>query len=268
MFHAVTKWVEENDEGSAKDPEFVVVSTSDHECGGLTLGEQRDEDAEGEYLWYPDVYFGGKRSTEFLAADFLESTANKTDEEKRSYMTDYIIKDQMAVTDAQDDEIQRALDLAGEDDDGLSLTIWLASLHSWRAHVGWSTTGHSGVDVPLYVYTKRANDKIRDTFTGNHENTWIGQWTKNYLGLDLDSVSTKLNNGSNVQIGAGSANRSTPTARYHGGLKRVLPPIPAAASKRSIGYSHAENVRLFGNRGLRGDLSDRSHGAARRHYDL
>lgn len=267
MFEAVIEWVKKNDKGSAHDPEYVVISTSDHECGGLTLAEERVEDEEAEYAWYPDVLFGAKHSTEFLAAQLLEYAKNKSDDTITTYMRDVIIKDNLAIADVQDDEVQRAVALSKEDDSGLSLTIFLASILNWRAHLGWSTTGHSGVDVPLYVFLKHHNQNLIEQFAGNHENTWIGQWTARYLDLDLDAVSQKLNNGTNVDIGAGSANKTTPTGKYHGGVKRVLPSRPPAASRRSIGYSHLDNSRLFSNMAARAQSAhERSHSLAARSH--
>lgn len=268
MFEAVTKWVDENERGPSNDPEYIVISTSDHECGGLTLAEQRIEDKEAEYAWYPNVLFGAKHSTEFLSAQFLSWAKNKSDADQFNYMRDTIIKDNLAVADVQDDEVQRAVDLSKESDSGLSLTIWLASILNWRSHLGWSTTGHSGVDVPLYAYVKdKRNLSILEQFKGNHENTWIGQWTAKYLDLDLQSVSRKLNNGSDVQPGAQSANKTTYTGEYHSGTKRVLPNRPS--QKRNVGYSHLENTQLYSDYAKRAaNAHERSHSfAARSHLE-
>jgi alkaline phosphatase len=47
------------------------------------------------------------------------------------------------------------------------------------------------VDVNIYAVGSPARDKLR----GNHENTEIGQFIKEYLDLDLDSVTRILNSG-------------------------------------------------------------------------
>lgn len=269
MFQAVTEWVDKNEDGKANDPHYVVLSTSDHECGGLTLAEQRIEDEEAEYLWYPDVLYNAKHSTEFLAAQYLAWAKNNTVEaDQISYMRDTIIKDNLAVPNVQDDEVQRAFDLSKEDDSGLSLTIFLASILNWRAQLGWSTTGHSGVDVPLYAYVKhhKKNRHFLDQFAGNHENTFIGQWTAKWLNLDLAAVTQTLNNGSTVPAGSGSQNKTTSIGSYHSGKKRVLPARPASsAQRRSVGYSHLENTRLMGQMAKRAAGShERSHAIAAR----
>ncbi|CEH17480.1 alkaline phosphatase [Ceraceosorus bombacis] len=247
LWTAVSQWVDANDASqSSDDPEIVLLSTSDHECGGLTLALQRPEDEEAEYAWYPDVLNNSTHSTEYLAAQFYKyaEAENRTDGELRDYMVQTILPS-LGQSDIDEDETARALELAKEDDDGLALTIYLASLVNWRAHLGWSTTGHSGLDVNLYLHVapQHAQQKLAASFVGNHENTWIGSWTASWLELDLTSVTRQLNNGTLVgAAGEGSANLTTPTGRYHGGPKHVLPALPPR--RRGVGYSHRENTSL------------------------
>jgi hypothetical protein len=47
------------------------------------------------------------------------------------------------------------------------------------------------VDVNIYAVGSPAREKL----TGNHENTEIGKFIKEYLELDLDSVTRLLNSG-------------------------------------------------------------------------
>lgn len=268
MVEAVAKWVDDNDTGST-DPDVVMVGTSDHECGGLTLALQRPEDKSAFYGWYPEPVLAATHTTEYLAADFLKATANQTDDEKRTYMTETIIKKGLGVTDANNDEIQRALDLAKVSDSGLSMNIWLASIISWRAQIGWSTTGHSGVDVNLYYHEAPRYNKTRasrlEQFKGNHENTWVGNWTVGWLGLDnMQNITDTLNNGSYswTQNHQDLTNFTTGLPKYHGGPARVVPALPAASKRANIGYSYNDNLHY-----LR-DFSAQSHRAARRAPEL
>jgi len=59
---------------------------------------------------------------------------------------------------------------------------------SRRAQVGWSSAGHSGVDVNLYAYGLNATG-----LAGNRENTEIGEHIASLLGLNLDVVTLELN---------------------------------------------------------------------------
>ncbi|KAL9935393.1 hypothetical protein V8E36_005741 [Tilletia maclaganii] len=245
---AVTKWIDANDDGLV-EPSILLASTSDHECGGLTLGLERPEDkGSAAYLWYPDVVLAAKHSTEYLAAAYLKYlSANKpAAADAFSYMKQTIITEGLGITDASDAEVQRAVDL-GPNGSGLPLTIWLSNLMNWRAHLGWSTTGHSGVDVNLYTYIASKWSKRRpiqdriSALDGNHENTWIGTFTTNLLGLDLQSITDKLNNGSyswtknNPDLRPFTANLD----KYHGGVAHV---IPAILSRRSVLDNSVEEV--------------------------
>lgn len=56
---------------------------------------------------------------------------------------------------------------------------------SRRAQVGWSTAGHSGVDVNLYAAGYNATGLV-----GNRENTEIGEHIAHMMGLNLEGEST------------------------------------------------------------------------------
>lgn len=52
---------------------------------------------------------------------------------------------------------------------------------SRRTQVGWSTSGHSGVDVPLYAFGYNSTG-----LTGNVENVEIGEHIAHAMGLGLE----------------------------------------------------------------------------------
>ena len=237
---AVRKWIDEN---GSDDDEYIMVSTADHECGGLALAWQRPEDSEGLYNWYPDVLFNANHTTEYLSEYFLNKTKNMDDDKKKKFMRDTIIKEQLGVHDVQNNEVDHALKVAKEDDEGLSLTIWLGTILNWRAHISWSSTGHSAVDVNLYYYSNDKSSKVLRELSGNHENTFIGEYIAKYGGFDLDAVTKKLNNGSDHKAGWGSRNHSTPTGEYHSGTKRVIPHVPALDKRgNDVFYSNLDNT--------------------------
>ncbi len=264
MVDAVSHWVEANDQGKGQEPEIVMIGTSDHECGGLSLAWQRPEDKEAYYGWYPDVVLNGTHSTEYLAADFLASTVNQTDAQKRDYMVNTIIKKGLGVQDANDGEVQRALDLAKVSDKGLSMNIWLAGMVNWRSSLAFATTGHSGTDVNLYYYESSKYSKTRsqrlEQFRGNHENTWVGTWTVKYLGLDLQPLTNKLNNGTWVWADHNDIkNYTTGLPTYHGGVQRVVPSLNQP-KQRGIGYSYTDNLPLLQ------EYADAAHRSAKRSH--
>jgi len=59
---------------------------------------------------------------------------------------------------------------------------------SRRAQIGWTTHGHSGVDVNIYA----SSLKDAKTLIGNHENTEIGDFLQDYLGVDVKPITDEL----------------------------------------------------------------------------
>ena len=55
-----------------------------------------------------------------------------------------------------------------------------------RASIGWTTGGHTAVDVNLYAFGP-GSERLR----GNHENAYLGRVVAGLLGLDLASVRTE-----------------------------------------------------------------------------
>lgn len=283
MVQAVVDWVDSNAANNPSEPETVMFSVADHECGGLTLGLQRAEDEEAYYGWYPDVLMNATHSTEFLAAQTAKwvAAANRTDADLSTYIRDEVVSKGLGIKDVQDGEIQRAVDLAKLKNQ-IPYTVWLSSIVNWRAHLGWSTTGHSGVSVGLYYHEAvpkktgtpkyQRYQKRRASVVGSHENTWIGEWIAEYLSLDLNSITKTLNNGSDYSWYNNWGDKlngfTDNLEHYHGGLARVIP-ARSASEKRDLhmGDSHADNEpllrRIHGAR-TGATLEERSHSVARR----
>ncbi|SJX64354.1 probable PHO8-repressible alkaline phosphatase vacuolar [Sporisorium reilianum f. sp. reilianum] len=287
MVQAVVEWVDSNAANNANEPETVIFSVADHECGGLTLGLQRSEDEEGFYGWYPDVLLNATRSTEFLASQTAKwvAAANRTDADLSSYIKTEIVGKGLGIADVQDGEVQRAVELSKLKNQ-IPYTVWLSSIVNWRAHLGWSTTGHSGVSVGLYYHEAKPKDvwseayksysQRRASVIGSHENTWIGKWIANYLQLDLASITKTLNNGSDYSWYNNWGDKlnvfTDKLEHYHGGLARVIPPR-SASEKRDLHIdSHAENEplmrRIHGPRVAAASIEERSHSAAARREEL
>ncbi|KAG2185611.1 hypothetical protein INT44_002404 [Umbelopsis vinacea] len=163
------------------NPGTVVVSTSDHETGGFTLGRQTTPDYP-EYKWEPAVIKRVKRSAESLARQLIAQKSFKPD-----YIKDYIIKESLGITDATDSEIAYLEKWQEKNLTSSNIEEHLANMVSVRALIGWTTHGHTAVDVNLYAYGPES-DKLR----GTHENTDIGDFISEYLGLDLAAITSQL----------------------------------------------------------------------------
>lgn len=113
----VKKYVDEH-------PDTIMISTSDHETGGLSLARQVSH-AYPEYLWYPDVLANVKSSTVALA-DLISQ--NRTKE----YVVETVLKDRLGITDATDEEIEQLLKSVD------NIDYYLADMVSIRAQLGVS----------------------------------------------------------------------------------------------------------------------------------
>ncbi|ORY97598.1 alkaline-phosphatase-like protein [Syncephalastrum racemosum] len=162
-------------------PETLLISTSDHETGGLSLARQVST-SYPEYLWYPDVLTRAKSSTVGLAKQLSDGKNKLT----RAFVTDTILRDSLGITDATKREINTLMGIKREK----PIDLYLADMISLRAQLGWATHGHSGVDVNLYAYG-RGSEHLR----GSHENIDIGHWISQFLDLDLAQITELLNKG-------------------------------------------------------------------------
>jgi alkaline phosphatase len=59
---------------------------------------------------------------------------------------------------------------------------------SVRAQIGWSTHGHSAVDVNVYCSGGPGTDAVR----GNVENTDIGKFLMDYIDVDVSDITKEL----------------------------------------------------------------------------
>lgn len=72
-----------------------------------------------------------------------------------------------------------------------------AEMISRRSQTGWSTHGHSAADVNIY-----SSDPIAArALVGNHENTEVGDFLREYLGVDVEAVTKELQeNGAGLTV--------------------------------------------------------------------
>lgn len=88
----------------------------------------------------------------------------------------------LGITDARDEELKK---LASDPEHA----IWtFADMISRRARIGWSTHGHSAVDVNVYS----SGGPHAEDIHGNVENTEIGKFLRNYLAVDTAAVTEEL----------------------------------------------------------------------------
>ncbi|EEP76920.1 repressible alkaline phosphatase [Uncinocarpus reesii 1704] len=165
----------------------VLVSTSDHETGGLAAARQLHE-SYPDYKWFPGVLANASHSSEHLEAklhDYLDNEGNSASaDKKRAYIRREFLEKGLGIFDAQDSEIDRLINPG----DQVPAAYVFADIISRRAQIGWATHGHSAADVNIYASSPH---DVLD-LVGNHENIEVGQFLAKYLDLDLGEITRKL----------------------------------------------------------------------------
>ncbi|KAG5917709.1 hypothetical protein E4U53_004171 [Claviceps sorghi] len=179
--------------------ETVLVATSDHETGGLATALQ-EPGRWPVYDWYPQVLANASQSCEKLAATLLKHVSSSSPsshdgaeaqahplnrQQLKRWIDKELVVPGLGISDATDQE----LTFLAEHPEA-SLTAFAAMI-SLRAHVGWSTHGHTAVDVNVYSSGGPEAERIR----GNVENTEIGQFLSRYLDVDVDEITRELRHG-------------------------------------------------------------------------
>lgn len=182
----------------------LALCTSDHETGGLATARQDDEFEYPEYRWFPGVLANASHSHPWIAHEYgnylhkkqglalsppniltddSEGPSDELTARSASAFLHDAVKTHLGIYDATDQEIQKIVDHE------LVYTGWLLSdMISRRAQTGWSTHGHSGADVNIYA----SDSKVAKALQGNHENTEIGSFMMDYLGVDVREVTKEL----------------------------------------------------------------------------
>lgn len=135
-----------------------------------------------EYLWYPSALARAAHSAERLAAEYSNYLSNNpSDPAIHSFITSSI-EEGLGIHDYTSDEISN---IANNPEQAL---YHYADMVSRRSQSGWSTHGHSAADVNIYA----SDQKLAAPLVGNHENTEIGAFLRNYLGVKVDEVTKEL----------------------------------------------------------------------------
>ncbi|MEI5638035.1 MULTISPECIES: alkaline phosphatase [unclassified Pseudoalteromonas] len=130
------------------NPDTVLVITADHSTGGLTLG------AHGQYRWERDVVAKVTGSARVIAEKLSQAKDVKAVWQATTgleYDSATELKLKAALKNnhkAVEKVVKEAIDLA--------------------SFTGWTTGGHTAIDVPVYAYGKGY-----EAFIGSHNNTAI-----------------------------------------------------------------------------------------------
>ncbi|EEY20504.1 repressible alkaline phosphatase [Verticillium alfalfae VaMs.102] len=177
-FQAVLDFIEKS------ETETILVATSDHETGGLGTALQEPGHLP-VYNWFPRALAKANASSEFLSLQLAKHIAENPGEHMgklRSWVNETLIYGGLGITDVHPEELDALVEAP------LAAITTFAAIISLRAHVGWSTHGHTAVDVNIYSSGGRDTEKIR----GNVENTDVGKFLRDWLDLDVAPITEEL----------------------------------------------------------------------------
>jgi alkaline phosphatase len=162
-----------------RDQHTLVVSVADHETGGLGLGRRLGR--ASPYVMHAESLLAARASVWRMAGDIVDGGDPVTVAERGT-----------GVNPLDDDERAALLAAAAAPDTVRrhGLLRALSEIESRRVRVGWSTGGHTGVDVGLYAFGPGSG-----RFRGLHENIDVARLIASLLGLDLDAETARLRGG-------------------------------------------------------------------------
>lgn len=189
-FNAVLKFAQES------DVDTIMISTSDHETGGLVTARQVTK-AYPDYVWFPEILNNAKHSGDYLTKKMLEYQGD----DKATFIEEVIFEKGLGIKDYTKEDTQELLKLTSSSE----IIAKLNDMVSFKAQIGWSTHGHSAVDVNIYAYANKQKSwsEILKKLQGNHENIEIGQFMADFLELDLEDVSQKIKKTKHSPTGKG-----------------------------------------------------------------
>lgn len=181
-FKAVKEFVEKS------DSDTIILSTSDHETGGLTIGRQVTTHYP-DYIWFPRILDQSNHSGEYLTKKLLAFRDHAKGEE-RSFIKDELFEEGLNIKDYTEDDVDAIIST----DDPARILDKLNDMVSFRAEIGWTTHGHTAVDVNIYAYANRKDtwDNLLHKLQGNHENIELGRFMAEHLDLTLSEVTERV----------------------------------------------------------------------------
>lgn len=169
------------------DVETIIISTSDHETGGLSVSRQVSE-SYPDYIWKPEVLNNCINSGEYVANLLNNFTPGRTTDkdklELKKFIKNEILENSLKIYDYTEEDINNLIKFKSNS------LYYINDMVSKRAQIGWSTHGHSAVDVNIYGYSNTNNGKylISKYLGGNHENIEIGKFMEFVTDSELNKV--------------------------------------------------------------------------------
>ncbi|RWZ54686.1 alkaline phosphatase [Halobacillus fulvus] len=149
------KAFEEAIEFAKKDKHTLVVATADHSTGGISIGRG------GPYVFNPEVIAAAERTPDYMAAEIADGA--DVEETLNAYSG-------LDLTQEEIDTVKEAAQPEDGSIDVVAVDDAIENIYNERSGTGWTTGGHTGVDVNVYAYGPQT-----DKFSGLNENSETGQ---------------------------------------------------------------------------------------------
>ncbi len=168
-------------EFAEQNGETLVIATADHDTGGLALGRAHPPEdvplgvetfwrallGQSRYEWIPDVLRSVQASAGSIATRLQD----------RSLSAEPVFRGLAGLDELTEAELL-AVEFARDGHGNLETLI--GEMVSRRAGIGWTSGGHTAVDVNLYAFGPRS-----ERFRGNLDNDVIGQVLLKTFGSDV-----------------------------------------------------------------------------------
>ncbi len=157
------------------DGNTLVISATDHGNSGISIGSSA---TDKNYDKTPLSDFLEPLKKASLTGEGIAAKLN----DRRSNVEEVMAK-YYGITDLTAEEIE-----AIKNTEAADMNYTVGPMIGKRAKIGFTTTGHTGEDVPLYVYAPAGVDQL----TGTVENTDIAAYMEKAMGLDLEAATERL----------------------------------------------------------------------------
>ena len=174
---AYDKAVKEALDFAKKDGNTVVLALSDHNTGGMSLGNYAADDTYSQMK--PEQLLAPLKGMKASA----HAVWKKLGDERSPGKLKDLVREFWGI-EISDEEAAFIIRLSGKykDDAYYALGEVISARHTF---VGWTTHGHAGGDVPLFTFGP-------DRPTGLLDGPGIGRATAFALGVDLDALNRRL----------------------------------------------------------------------------